>query len=575
MGTPGYMSPEQAGGQWELVGPASDLFRLGAILYDLLTGRAPFQGSHVKEVLANARQGGFANPRRVNRTVPSSLEAVCLKAMATKPEARYASAEELAADVDRWLADEPVSACREPWPVRLGRWLKRHRTQVTGVAAALLVALLAVGVGWLWRERDRQDRRTVTVQGVNAALAKAEQLASQARRIAPRDPARAEAALQLWKQTRSAVEQAESALATGLADDALQRAVAKARAGVEAEQGKAERRLAQARKEAAFLAALRKARERRVTIVENQFNIAGSMTAYAEAFEAYGQDLTTEPMAAAVAWLKALPEEVREAALAGLHDWAAHDPSEEMQDRLLGMLDGADGDGWRRRYRQALRAGDAGLLHELVREARTRPLPAVHYPVLAQLLVKVGRNEEAADLLRRARLLHPQDFWIPVGLGSVLSGPGGLPHSTADLEEVTGCYRTALAIRPDSSAALCNLGNTLHAQNKLDEAVDAYRKAIAIDPNYASAYTNLGSALHAQNKLDEAVDTYRKALAVDPRFAPAYTNLGVALHAQNKLDEAVDAHGKALAIDPTLAKAYSNLGRALHAQNKLDEAVVA
>src|SRR5262249_38804910 len=151
VGTPGYMSPEQAAGCWDRVGPASDIYSLGATLYALLTGRPPLQEVNWTAVLAQGRRGVFLPPRQVKRNVPRALEAVCLKAMAFAPEERYATALELAAEVEQWLADEPVRAYREPWPTRTRRWLKRHRTPVAVVATAVLALVLLGGGAWPWQ----------------------------------------------------------------------------------------------------------------------------------------------------------------------------------------------------------------------------------------------------------------------------------------------------------------------------------------------------------------------------------------------------------------------------------------
>jgi serine/threonine-protein kinase len=141
LGTPAYMSPEQAAGDLERLGPRSEVYSLGATLYCLLTGRAPFDAEDVGSVLRAVQRGQFPPPRQMVPWVDTALEAVCLKAMATDPEARYASARALAEDVERWSADEPVTAWREPWSHRLGRWGRRNRPLVTGAAAAVLVAL--------------------------------------------------------------------------------------------------------------------------------------------------------------------------------------------------------------------------------------------------------------------------------------------------------------------------------------------------------------------------------------------------------------------------------------------------
>ena len=110
-GTPAFMSPEQAEGRLDQLGPASDVYSLGAVLYTLLCGRPPFEyvWCDVTALLDRVRLGEFPPPRKVNPRVPRALEAVCLKAMATRPEDRYASATDLAEEIERWLADEPVA----------------------------------------------------------------------------------------------------------------------------------------------------------------------------------------------------------------------------------------------------------------------------------------------------------------------------------------------------------------------------------------------------------------------------------------------------------------------------------
>jgi serine/threonine-protein kinase len=160
LGTPAYMSPEQAAGQGEELGPASDVYSLGATLYVLLTGAAPFQGWHVPEILDQVKRADFLPPRQRNKDIPRALEAICLKAMARQPEQRYATPLALAADVEHWLADEPVHAWREPWPTRLRRWSTRHRTLVAVGAAGAGVALVSLATATLLlnaanrRERD-------------------------------------------------------------------------------------------------------------------------------------------------------------------------------------------------------------------------------------------------------------------------------------------------------------------------------------------------------------------------------------------------------------------------------------
>ena len=185
VGTPAYMSPEQAAGRLDTLGPASDVYSLGATLYVILTGRAPFQGT-VNDVLPMVRAGKFEATRRHKPQVPEALDAICRSAMALCPGERYQSAMSLAADIERWLADEPVSAWREPWPDQARRWVRRHQPLVVGWAAAVGVALTALTVAvpllsLAWRNelaarRAEQRQRILAIskaQEANASKKKA------------------------------------------------------------------------------------------------------------------------------------------------------------------------------------------------------------------------------------------------------------------------------------------------------------------------------------------------------------------------------------------------------------------
>ena len=151
-GTPQFMSPEQAAGRLDLLGPPADVYSLGATLYELLTGQPPIGalpggGSErltIPEVLRRVEEGNFPAPRSVLPQVPAALEAVCLKAMSRDPQSRYATAQALAEDLERWLAGDPVSAWPEPALVRARRWLKRHPTLVVSTAATLLISLVSL-----------------------------------------------------------------------------------------------------------------------------------------------------------------------------------------------------------------------------------------------------------------------------------------------------------------------------------------------------------------------------------------------------------------------------------------------
>jgi serine/threonine-protein kinase len=158
VGTPAYMSPEQAAAKVDELGPATDVYSLGATLYALLTNRAPFKGP-VVEVVKQVEQGSWVPPRQVNGKVPAALDAVCRKAMALRPEERYSSALALAEDVEHWLADELVKAYREPVGARLRRWMRKRPKRVTAAVVLLLAAVVGLTVGTVLLERSNREAR--------------------------------------------------------------------------------------------------------------------------------------------------------------------------------------------------------------------------------------------------------------------------------------------------------------------------------------------------------------------------------------------------------------------------------
>ena len=182
LGTPSFMSPEQAAGRIDQLGPASDIYSLGATLYNLLTGKTAFDGTDVFAVLGKIRAGDFPSPRSIAPTIDPALESICLKAMALTPEDRYTSCRALADDVERWAADEPVTAYREPLGRRVRRWARRNRTAVTSAAAALVASV--VGLSALAAEQARSNAALTDANAnTRRALAQSETSRQQAEAV--------------------------------------------------------------------------------------------------------------------------------------------------------------------------------------------------------------------------------------------------------------------------------------------------------------------------------------------------------------------------------------------------------
>ena len=173
LGTPSYMAPEQASGSSHEAGPAADVYALGAILYDCLTGRPPFLGTSVVETLDQVRTQEPMPPSRLQAIISPDLEAVCLKCLEKSPAHRYASAQDLADDLERWGNGEATKARPWSWRRRLARRLRRHWKPI---AAALLVLLTAGAILFTVVLSSPEYRERRAMLGVDRAIRSGERV---------------------------------------------------------------------------------------------------------------------------------------------------------------------------------------------------------------------------------------------------------------------------------------------------------------------------------------------------------------------------------------------------------------
>jgi tetratricopeptide (TPR) repeat protein/serine/threonine protein kinase len=588
VGTPAFMSPEQAAGRLDLLGPASDVYSLGATLYTLLTGKPSMVDKDVGVVLAKVQRGDFPRPRQIKPDVHPALEAICLKAMALKSEDRYASPRVLADDLERWLGDEPVSALPEPMTVKVGRWMRRHKPLVSGVAAALLVGVIALSAGAIWYESQQAETAR------KEALAQAETdrkealvLVETARKQAIADE-KVRRGLEQARQTRAELHKVlkqpggvqallnqparwQAQLKSARAD--WQRANDHAEAAVGPQWTNLLKTLDKelTRDQADYDLALRleKIRLDRATVVKGNFNFALAQQEYPAAFAEAG--LTPAPGRQKEVALLIRQSAIKDQLLAALDDWAyceqlANNP--ELTRRLLEVARLTDPDPWRNKVRDPDLWSDEPAIVKLVQKAQTDGafLARLSPQMLDEVSLMLPKGKTEETWLRTAQTLHPADFWINYRLAYLLA-------EKKDNLEAAGFYRVALAVRPNSAAVYNGLGNALRNQKDLPAAIDAYKKALAIDPKFELAWTNLGLALRDQKDLPAAIDACKKALAIDPENTRAYNSLGLALQDQKALPAAIDAYKKALAIDPQYVIAWHNLGSTLHDQKDLPAAI--
>jgi tetratricopeptide (TPR) repeat protein len=530
LGTLRYMSPEQALAQRVVVDHRTDVYSLGATLYELLTLEPAFSGGDRKELL---RQIAFEEPRparRWHKGIPAELETIVQKAMEKNPADRYATARELADDLGRYLADEPIRA-RPPGRVRrLRKWGRRHPALVAG-AATLLLAVLFLGGAVLWRELAQ---RAAAADAVEAALEQAENLRDQER----------------WDE------------ALAVLDGAQGRLEGRALGGLG-------QRVQQAWRDVQVLKQLEEAGVQ-LAIGSNDFGYdrEGANRLYAKAFATYGLEVFAPNQ-------KEVAEAIRASAIGNrlgmaLAQWAhVRDRLHRGQGRpLWSLADMVDDNAWRRRLRTAAQLRDRASLEKLAKDKKLLSQPPAALVLLAQDLYLAGKSSHAERFLRRAQASRPADFWLNFELANAL----GSKESTAVAERIR-FYQAALALRPTSPGVHLSLGNALKDKGDLDGAIACYREALRLKPDYAVAHNNLGVALGHKGRTEAAIACYREALRLKPDEAEAHNNLGGALQAKGRTEEAIGWYRKALRLKPDYAEAHINLGGALRIKGDLDGSI--
>jgi tetratricopeptide (TPR) repeat protein len=573
VGTLEYMSPEQAEPNHMDVDTRSDVYSLGVLLYQLLTGTTPLERNRLRDTTllealrlireeepqrpsarlctaeglpAIATDRGLG-PKGLSDLVRGELDWIVMKALEKDRNRRYESAGAFAADVERYLADEPVLACPPSAAYRLRKLARRHKRALATAAAlglTLLVALGAVAGSAGWVLRDRAARQAKLAGDTQLALQRAELLQEQRKR----------------SEALAALEHAELLAQEAAPAQALRERLAAVRGRLDAE--------ARDQDFVARFEAIRLREQSRVREQESRFALEAAFPEVRQALRDYGIAVGVTPPPEAVARVRGRPADIQARLLAALHECLTYAPAEEAEVRpwLVEVLNAADGDPWRAQLRRAWAAGDLRALGRLAGRADVGKQPPSFLLWVAGRLPHAG--PERLELLRRTQRAYPADFWANHHLAQALTAVGRPA-------EAVRYYTAALALRPDNPGVYLNRGTALRAAGEPDGAVADLRQALALAPRYAMAQDSLGLALWAKGDREGAVAACRRAIEIDPQLATAHNNLGRALSVMGDQEGAAAAIRRALALSPRFAEAHNNLGIVRGRQGDREGAIAA
>jgi tetratricopeptide (TPR) repeat protein len=562
LGTLAYMPPEQACGQVSRVNERSDVFSLGAILCEILTGAPPYREALPERAWLQARQADLADAfgRLDSCSADAELIALAKRCLESEMGLRPDNADEVAKAVAAYQA-EVQERLRKAELERAAAEVKaregRRRVRLTvALAASVLALVVFAGVAAWWyqheqfaRETERAVRKAQTEAVVPAALSEFQTRLEEAREPTNDPKLRLARVRSAW----SAVKRAEEQLAGGEGSEELAEQVRQSRAVVEEELLDSE-----------LLAELDRIRlEQAAVVTQGHFDYARVIPRYAAAVRTYGVDVSAPDRAGA----RVRASRQREVLLSALEDWARNTNDDERR-KLEALLRAAEPapDAFRARWRAALRDGPA--LAALAGDKVAKDLPAEGIFHLAIDLQGAGELAAMEQLLRRGQERYPNEFWLNHELGMVL-----MKLRPSDDDGAVRYFTAALALRSESPGALVNLGLALRAKKDFEGAIRCCRKAIELDPEYAMAHNNLGLLLHDTKNLEGAIRCFHKALELDPSLAMAHCNLGNALKDLGNPEEAIRCYHKAIELDPKLVQAHYNLGLALKEKKQLEEAI--
>ena len=562
LGTPAYMPPEQAKGDIDRTDTRSDVFALGAVLCELLTGRPPYWAATPQEVLALAITARLAPAYERLDAAGADPEIVALAkhCLRADPDARPADAKPVAAAVAAYRAGvegrlREAERERAAAEARVVEQRKRRRVQQALAAAAFVIVAGVAGGAW-WADKQATDRE-LDRRRSQAELDRVEdRRQADARQKQLEDESRA-------ARTTEAVElllvEVNAALA---ADDADKAAVPFALIEKRLAEGDAAPvagRVARARADLAMLRALDRADDHVWSAEDYGLKARRSSAAWEGAFREYGVEPGTTPVEAAARVVNG--SVLRERLLRALDLWLLYQTGVDRRTELRKLLRGADPDAYRDGFRAAAVAFDLRHRQSLLEDPAAIRQPARFATVIG--LTHQFTPAARERVLRPALEASPDNFLLILTMVAVYDA-----DSRRGADTVTQQLRwsqAAVSVRPGNKVAWRCLGRAFWEQGRMPDAARAYRIALRLDPRDYNTWTQLSGVLLRTHDPEAALDAADRAVELNPEYSHGHTNRGSALDRMGRPHDALAAFTRAIELETRdrgeFARTYTDRGQ--------------
>jgi serine/threonine-protein kinase len=504
MGTPAYMAPEQAQGEVEKLDERADVFSLGAILCELLTGRPPYENIEGGESLVAQAARALLDPARARIEAcdaDPALKKVCLDCLTPARAARPANADEVATAVHDYMTSVEDRAREAQVAAEKARIKaaeeRRARRLTVALAGTITVALVVGGGGFYWVNREKEQRVAQTRTAVEAAHGESIQLA-QAHKP---------------EESLASARRALALAETGDADAALLARAKTFVAKAEEDLGAAEREknlVEQDRKLRARLIELRLEQIVGLNVRKRELELDAEFT---KAFRDYGVDLEGADLVPAMKRIR--ERDIAEEVALALDDWGrvrrrVHGAKSEAAENLYFLAMDLDADPLRQKMREAIKGNNLAVMLELASPDNVSKLSPGSIWVLSAALwdSSPAHRPDVYRMYDQARHVYPGDY--------VLQSIGGSIYQLANrFEDSLGCRTAALSLRPNDLDARVRVGDALMYLGRLTEAERAYAACVAMSPSSAEAHYSRGTCLVLLGDYVGALAEFSRSLEIE------------------------------------------------------------